>query len=110
MGMKGISELMSPEEAAVRAVAAGADVLLCIRADTGDGSSCLPSYFERMRSALLTAVRDGQLSEERIDESYERVMALKAKYNVGPASGEGLDQVGSAAHGQVVDEIENLAK
>lgn len=52
-------------EAAVRAVEAGADVVLCAL------------WEERM--AVAEAVRSGRISHARLDEAVERVLALKAK-------------------------------
>jgi beta-N-acetylhexosaminidase len=105
MGMKGIADVMSLEDASVRAINAGADVLLCVRMTNQEGS-CPPEYIGRIRDALLAAVKDGRLTRERVAEAYSRVMALKQKYAVGPATGAGLADVGSAAHRAVVAAIE----
>lgn len=75
MGMKGLSDLMAPEEAAVRAVNAGADILLCVRME--QEGSCSHAMLERLRNGLLAAVKDGRISRERLDESYDRVLRLK---------------------------------
>ncbi|MEO9253954.1 MAG: beta-N-acetylhexosaminidase [Tepidiformaceae bacterium] len=101
MGMKGIADVMSLEDASVKAIDAGADVLLCVRMTNEDGS-CPPEYIDRMQAALLAAVKDGRLTRTRVDESYQRVLALKQKSTVGPASGAGLATVGDAAHEAVV--------
>ncbi len=54
-------------EASVRAVAAGADLLL------------LPADTEVAIQALVRAVGEGQLSEARLDESIRRVLTVKAR-------------------------------
>jgi beta-N-acetylhexosaminidase len=62
--MRGIADHWGPEEAAVLALRAGADVLLvCHTRETQ----------VRMRDALCRAVREGRLSEDRIGESVRRV-------------------------------------
>jgi beta-N-acetylhexosaminidase len=67
MEMHGITERLSPGEAAIAAVAAGADVLL----DS-------PDVYEA-HAALVAAVRDGVLDESRINESAERILRTKAR-------------------------------
>lgn len=57
-------------EAALLAVQAGVDLLLC----PGDPEAAL--------RALETAVAEGVLSEERIDESVLRILSLKEKYGL----------------------------
>jgi len=107
MGMTGISELMTPEEGAVRAVLAGADMVLCARLDLP--GSCPASFLVRLRAGLLRAVLDGRIPMARIDEAVHRITALKAGYRVGPASGSGLAQVGSAVHKRVISEVLSAA-
>ncbi|MDQ2842068.1 MAG: hypothetical protein M3Y72_13700 [Acidobacteriota bacterium] len=65
MEMQGIASLYSPGEAAVRAIEAGADVLLM----PTDPDACI--------RAITAAVHRGRLSQERIDASAARVMAAK---------------------------------
>ena len=63
--MGGIAKGYSAGEAAVKALEAGVDVLLM----TPDPEAAL--------KAVLAAVRSGRLTEKRIDESVERVLAAK---------------------------------
>ncbi len=65
--MGGIAKGYKPGEAAVRALEAGADALLM----TPDPEGAL--------KAVLAAVRSRRLSEKRIDESVERLLAAKAR-------------------------------
>ena len=65
MGMGAISQHYDPAQSAVMCLKAGADIILM--------PENLPLAFE----AVLKAVEDGTLSEERIDESVSRVLALK---------------------------------
>ena len=103
MGMQGISSLMSPQDAAVRAVQAGADIVLCGRMD--QEGSCSHAMLEQLRDGLLAAVKDGRISMSRLEASYQRITAAKAKYATGVATGSGLSDVGSAAHAAVVSAI-----
>ena len=67
--MGAIAKHCEIEEAALRAVLAGEDMLLiCAR----------PDLIRRGREALLRAARNGELSEERIDASLRRIAAYKA--------------------------------
>jgi beta-N-acetylhexosaminidase len=100
MGMAGISTVYSPEQAAVEAVLAGADVVLCARMDLP--IACRPDMLAQLRAGLLQGVADGRLSVARIDASVRRIEALKARYRVGPATGAELPEVASAAHQQLV--------
>ena len=103
MGMAGIADVFSPEEAAVQAVLAGADVIVCARLElTG---ACKPEWIERLRAGLLQAVTDGRISMARVDQSVRRIQALKARYPVGPASGERLSRVQGAEHVRIVADV-----
>jgi beta-N-acetylhexosaminidase len=62
------------EQAAVMAVQAGADVLAY-----GNNLIYDPDVALRAIGALLAAVERGELSEERIEESYRRIQGLKAR-------------------------------
>ncbi len=66
--MSGVSDYVDAEEAAVRAVMAGNDMILST------------NYGEQYE-AVLCAVRDGRISEEQINESVIRI--LRWKYNLG---------------------------
>jgi beta-N-acetylhexosaminidase len=95
--MDGISRLMPLGEAAVRAVEAGVDVVLCVRQRPDTSRS-----IAEIREGLLRAAGEGRLSAERIDRSYRRVVELKERYAVGPATGEGIAQIGGPEHLQAV--------
>ncbi|WP_380165326.1 glycoside hydrolase family 3 protein [Jannaschia sp. R86511] len=68
--MAGVRQQYGDAEVAVRAIEAGADVLL------------MPAAPLTARQALLDAVASGRLSEARLDESLERVLALKYRRGV----------------------------
>jgi beta-glucosidase-like glycosyl hydrolase len=67
MGMGGVTTLYSPEEAALRAVKAGVDMLL------------LPPTPKEVIQALIQAVKDGEIQESRIDMSVNRILEAKAR-------------------------------
>lgn len=65
--MQGIAALFSQGEAAVRAVEAGADVLL------------MPSDPEACIKSLMTAVQSGRIPKSRIDRSAIKILAAKTR-------------------------------
>lgn len=67
MEMQGVAALFTPGEAAVRAVEAGADVLLM----PTDPGACI--------SAIEAAIKSGRLSEERLNASVKRVLEAKER-------------------------------
>lgn len=67
MEMQGVASLFSPGEGAVRAIAAGADVLLM----PTDPGACI--------EAIEAAVKSGRISQERIDASVRRILAAKER-------------------------------
>lgn len=68
MEMGAISTAYAPDEAAIKAVEAGCDIILC------------PVDFGKAYKGLKEAVRSGRITEERIDESVLRILRLKLKY------------------------------
>lgn len=70
MEMGAITDTYSPGEAAVLAIRSGCDMIL------------LPLRFEEAYTAVLEAVKDGTLSEERINESIYRILTLKNTYGL----------------------------
>jgi beta-N-acetylhexosaminidase len=67
MGMGGVTTLYEPEEAALRAIKAGIDMVL------------LPPKPKEVIDTLVQAVRDGEISEGRIDLSVKRILEAKAR-------------------------------
>ncbi|GAA2214313.1 hypothetical protein GCM10009850_097780 [Nonomuraea monospora] len=65
LNMAGVRKKYNDGEIAVRAVLAGADLLL------------MPNDLPRAYSAVLTAVKSGRISKERLDESVTRLLTLK---------------------------------
>lgn len=65
LNMKAISEYYGAEEAAIMALKAGCDMLL------------MPEDFEKACNGVLQAVRDGVISEERVNDSLRRIYRIK---------------------------------
>ena len=62
---KAVSDFYSSEEAAILALKAGCDMILC------------PENFEEAYQGVLKAVQDGTISEDRVNDSLRRVYRIK---------------------------------
>jgi beta-N-acetylhexosaminidase len=69
MGMGAITKYYSRSEAAILALKAGCDILL--------GPANNVSEYETVYNAIYNAVLSGEIPESRIDESVDRILALK---------------------------------
>ncbi|WP_240675899.1 glycoside hydrolase family 3 protein [Ammoniphilus sp. CFH 90114] len=105
MDMKAISDHFGPVDAAVRAVRAGADIIL------------MPVGLEEVAEGLYEAVRAGEITEDQLDASVERILTLKVKRGIvkeeSPMSisehiEKALDIVGSVEHKAL--EVETAAR
>lgn len=65
LNMGAVSSQYSSEQAAVKAIQAGADLLL------------MPADFHQAYKGVLLAVEQGEITEERIDESLRRILNVK---------------------------------
>ena len=101
MNMQAIADHFGPVDAAIRAVKAGTDIVL------------MPVGLEEVAAGLLEAVKTGEISEDRIEESVRRILTLKVKRGVikeeTPVSVEdkianAVKVVGSAKHKQIEKE------
>ncbi len=101
MDMSGLTLYFGAEEAAVRAVLAGNDVLL------------KPSSADAPIRGILDAVKSGRISEQRIDESVRKILAWKHKLGLEKRQFtplESIDKtVASIETGKLSDEIANNA-
>ncbi len=70
LNMKAITDHFGSVEAVIRAVNAGTDIVL------------MPVGLEEVADGLLEAVATGEISEERIEESVERILSLKLKRGI----------------------------
>lgn len=67
LNMGAITENSSSEDAAIAAIEAGVDLLL------------MPENFQMAYDGVLAAIKSGEISEQRIDESIERILRVKMK-------------------------------
>lgn len=97
MDMQGVLKLFGPVEAAKRAVAAGADVLL------------MPVSVPQTIDAVVAGVREGRYDEARLDSSVRRILALKRRFDLDRARTVDLEQaraiVDDSAHRALADTI-----
>ncbi len=70
LAMGAITDSYTPGEAAVQALQAGCDVLL------------MPNGLADAYDAVLAAVQSGTLSEERLDQSVNKILRIKAQFCV----------------------------
>ena len=75
LGMGAIIKQYTFGEAAVKAVKAGSDLVLVCH-DYG--------HAEDAYMGLLNAVKEGQISEQRIDESVRRILKAKLRHGMKP--------------------------
>jgi beta-glucosidase-like glycosyl hydrolase len=83
MGMAGVTKMYGPAEAAVRAVAAGNDVILH---SPDDGAAF---------RGIVEAVRAGKIPEARVHASAERILRAKARAGLHRTRGVNLESVAS---------------
>jgi beta-glucosidase-like glycosyl hydrolase len=97
MDMSAIARRHSPGEAAVRAIEAGADIIL------------MPPDVARAIDGVVEAVRAGRLTEARIDASVRRVLETKEQLGLAEDRFVALDKiydvVGIPEHTEVADRI-----
>jgi beta-N-acetylhexosaminidase len=86
LDMGGVASFYSPADAAVRAAAAGVDVLL------------LPPNPTATLAALEAAVNDGRLPESRVYDAVRRILSAKACLMVAENPTGGHNQIHSSAH------------
>jgi beta-N-acetylhexosaminidase len=97
MGMAGVTAMHGPAEAAVRAVAAGNDVILH---SPDDGAAF---------RGIVEAVKAGKIPEARIHASAERILRAKARLGLHRTRAVSLDAVativGTRANQAIADEV-----
>jgi beta-N-acetylhexosaminidase len=106
LDMQGVTALYGQGDLAVRAIEAGADVLL------------MPSDPEACIKAVVAAVKSGRISRKRLDESVARVLAAKRRLGIYrrrkvdlDAISDGLDEEKSSSLAQTAaDEAITLVK
>ncbi len=91
--MQGIASLYSPGESAVRAIEAGADVLL------------MPTEPEACIRAIMAAVSSGRISRRRIDASVLRILAAKQRVGLFRSRFVNLDTISDQIEDPKVDQL-----
>jgi beta-N-acetylhexosaminidase len=91
--MEGVRAEYSDDRVPVMALLAGADMLL------------MPPDFQLAYDGVLAAVEAGELTEERIDASVRRLLALKQARGLIAAASESTDVVGADDHLAVAADI-----
>ena len=97
MGMAGVAAMYEPAEAAVLAVKAGNDVILH---SPDDGAAF---------NGIVQAVKSGEIPEERIDASVERILRAKARADLHRNKTVNLEQIstviGTRRNQAIADEV-----
>lgn len=74
----------SVEEAAVRALQAGCDMLILAGLQPPSGSRLArevsPEDAKRIRGYIMEAIKTGRITEQHVDESVARILSLKKRY------------------------------
>ena len=68
--MEAVRQQYGDANGAVRAVKAGVDIVL------------MPNDLGTAYNAVLNAVKSGEITQERLDESVRRILNLKRKYGI----------------------------
>jgi beta-N-acetylhexosaminidase len=97
MDMQGVAKMFSPGEAAVRAIEAGADVLL------------MPLNPETVIHAVVAAIENGRLKRARIDDSVMRVLEAKVRVGVMKKKLVDLDEISDTFESEADVEHAQLA-
>lgn len=95
MEMKAISDLFGETEACLRAIRAGADMVL------------MPTDPLAVRDAIAAAVRDGSLDESVVDRAVLRILTVKAEYGLLDVVVDVDERIEQAK--QILGSAENLA-
>jgi beta-N-acetylhexosaminidase len=88
MDMAGLAKIFNQGEAAVRAIEAGADVLL------------MPLNPETVIHAVVAAIEDGRLKRARVEESVMRVLEAKVRVGINKKKLVDLDEISDAFDSQ----------
>ena len=103
MTMRGVTSMFGGKEATLRALEAGADIILG------------PPSIEESFNAIKAAVESGQIPQSRIDASVRRILEAKAKLNLQDPKNRFVDVnmlmtvLGTKAHRDFAQQIEDRA-
>ncbi len=109
MNMKAMKKNYAPEDSAVQAFNAGVDLIMLAEEHYDhDAKNYLRNQIALLE-AVKTAVQNGQLPLERVDDAVRRVLSLKSRYNLFPKSKTQWQSVGSEANRKVELEVSRHA-
>ncbi|HHV30524.1 glycoside hydrolase family 3 protein [Acetivibrio mesophilus] len=100
MEMKAISSYWSSSEASVMAFKAGADIIL------------MPASLDEAYNGILEAVKNGEITEERLNESLRRIFMVKLERNILENKESSVDPekvLGKQEHLDIVEKIRQKA-
>jgi len=100
LDMDAITKTMTPGKASLKAFSAGVDILL------------MPSSLNEAYNEILNAVKRGEISQKRLDESVRRILKTKSKRGILNMNTH-LDPeivLGNAEHINIVNEINKINK
>ncbi|NLP15387.1 MAG: glycoside hydrolase family 3 protein [Clostridium sp.] len=100
MEMKAISKYWSSSEAAVMAFKAGADIIL------------MPASLDEAYNGVLEAIENGEIAEERLNESLQRILSVKLQRKILENKKTPVDPekvLGCQKHQDIVEKIEQKA-
>lgn len=118
MNMGAITQNFGPVQASIMAIKAGTDILLMPASVTRTSDI---GNLDQVFQGVINAVKNGDISESRIDESAQRIIALKIRRGIYNPSGstdtrsvdekvsDALAIVGSANHKAIETEASNKA-
>ncbi|MBB6446155.1 beta-N-acetylhexosaminidase [Bacillus benzoevorans] len=95
MTMGAIADNYSIAQAAVQSVKAGSDIILVAHGENN---------IQAAAAAIKAAIENGEMKEERIDESVARIIRLKQKYNLDDAK---VSNVNTAQLNEEISEVLN---
>jgi len=112
--MEGILKACSTvEEAAIRAINAGCDLLILggkLLSGERSGLELTVTDMQRIHQALVEAVKSGRIPQARIDEAVVRILALKKRYIMTREKELPLGQcVNTVSHRALAQKIASLA-
>lgn len=102
------------EEAAIQSVEAGHDLILLGGKQLNqkqNGAELKAADVLRIHQALVAAVRQGRISQERLEASFQRILNLKHRYHLSEQSftSEQLKLVGTEVHHELANQIASEA-
>jgi beta-N-acetylhexosaminidase len=100
-GMAAITANFGPGDAAVQAINAGNDLVMVVGNATRERESF---------DAVVRAVKSGQISQTRVDESVRRILRIKAKYGLLESPGAGANDLEAGPDSRGAMAVQKIAE